>query len=80
VSKQNVGVGATMSIGYEPEEIGRIGARQLLADWSHERALVDQEILSPGNVLIAVSRAKLKQCKLEIPSGFSRSIDYYHDA
>ena len=68
VSKENVGFGATVSIGYEPHAIGTLGAEALANDLLTHQKFEDGRVLHPTVPMLAISRSRLEALGItEIP-------------
>lgn len=81
VSKQNIGYGAVMSIGFEPEQIGRVGAQQIEKDLASNPKLSDGQVEQPLSPMIAVNNRKLQRLKVVLPPALPQryNIQYYDD-
>ncbi len=80
VSRENIGRGAVMSIGYDTGDTGREGARHLVEDWFGRTKLPDDVIFEPGPPVIALSVRRLRECRVSLPATFSRKVECYSDS
>jgi hypothetical protein len=75
VSIENVLRGAVMSIGYNTEEIGRMGARDILYPHATGKAFEERSFcLQPAEEVIAFNAGRLQECRLEVDSSFAASV------
>lgn len=80
VSPENVGLGAVMAIGHKPEQIGRIGAREIvLQDLIGGKSIAHGTVLEPPGRLVTVSERKLRECRLSIAQAFLPEITWYDE-
>jgi hypothetical protein len=81
VTRQNLGFGACMAIGYEPEQIGQLGAERIEQDLTSVSWLKDGEILQPKTPVIAVNDRLMQRLKITLPEPFlqQHKVESYAD-